>query len=90
MTANETDWAQELREDYLHSPVRPIRWELWASQTITSLRNQNSGQPGDAEHGDLAAKMLREIAGYLDKHYDQGFDGISLMPMSCFNLSFDR
>ena len=85
-----TDWAEELREDYEHKAARPIRWGLWASQTIAALQQRNSGQCGDSERGDRAAKMLREVAEYLDRQYDSGYDGIALMPMAGFNLSFDR
>ena len=85
-----TDWAEELQEDFRHEAARPIRWELWASQTIVALQNRNSGQCGDDERGERAAKMLREVAEYLDRQYDSGFDHIPLMPLSGFNLSYDR
>lgn len=89
-TASATDWAEELQEDFRHESARPIRWNLWANQTLDAIRHQNSGLPYDAEHGERAVKMLREIAAYLDQQYDSGFDGIALMPLSGFNLSLDR
>lgn len=82
-------WADELRQ-CLHPSARPIPWHLWAQQTITALRSIDSGEPCDAERGERAATMLREIASYLDDQYNSGYDGIAIMPLSGFNLSFDR